>query len=498
MQQPAELDEEVTEAAKHADIDAWEAAVEQHLKVLRTGSDADVEASEDVTPDTARLRAEAILEEEMAEEAPTIDLGSRWYPLRPVIEQVAYLLDEHRYVVCPAGRRSGKSEIGKRRAARKAAGPKNVRDPWVVIGAPTLTQAKRIFWRDMKALIPPHLRRGKPQEVELTIPLYDGTDLTVTGMDEPARIEGRSITHILLDEYGNMKEKVWSEHVQGGLGDHKGSADFIGTPEGRNHYYNLYRYALESGDPEWAGHTWTSEQVLDAKEIESMKRRMDAITYRQEILASFETFSGAAYYCWSEKNEKRVEYNPAYPLILCFDFNVEPGVAAVIQETTEGTCVIGEVYIDRESNTDRVCDHIIKDWAIKHRGQVLLYGDATGGNRGTSKTSGSDWAIIKRRFGEVWSDVRRRVPPGNPRERARINSVNARLQNANGEAKLFVDPVAAPNVVKDFQGVMIDPKTQQIHKKLHPKLSHISDAIGYYIHRRWPIEGGGVMSRDAA
>ena len=76
----------------------------------------------------------------------------------------------------------------------------------------------------------------------------------------------------------------------------------------------------------------------------------------------------------------------------------------------------------------------------------------------------------------------------NPPERVRINAVNARLRNAAGAVPLMVDPVRAPHVQKDFEGVrLLVGGAGEIDKKADPNLSHLSDAIGYYIARRFPL-----------
>jgi hypothetical protein len=105
--------------------------------------------------------------------------------------------------------------------------------------------------------------------------------------------------------------------------------------------------------------------------------------------------------------------------VFCFDFNVEPGVAVVCQEMKLpnkriGTAAIGEVYIPRNSNTESVCKKLINDWR-EHRGYIYVYGDATGGARGSAKTEGSDWDIVKRTLRSHYGDrVIMKVPKHNP------------------------------------------------------------------------------------
>lgn len=428
-------------------------------------------------------------------------LTRRWKPLRPHPVQHELWHSSARFIVLPCGRRSGKSEIAKRKIVLAALNPySGYDDPNYFAAAPTRDQAKRIYWRDLKAMIPPSLMDGRPSETELTIRLLNGASLAVVGMDKPERIEGSPWNGGILDEYANMKPQAWPENVRPALSDRKGWCWLIGVPEGRNHYYELYKYALseESGD-EWAAFTWKSADILPENEIASARATLDELTFQQEYEASFISFEGRAYYPFLAETHTaplRSLYRPEAPLIFCFDFNVEPGVAAVCQELTlpnglEGTAVLGEVYIPKNSNTPAVCRRLIQDWG-RHQGTILCYGDATGGSRGSAKVAGSDWDLIKDEFRQAPFGGRTayRVPSANPPERARVNAVNSRLKSQNGDIRLMVDPQHAPHVVKDMEGViLLKGGSGEIDKKTDSNLSHISDAIGYYIESEFPIQG---------
>jgi hypothetical protein len=68
--------------------------------------------------------------------------------------------------------------------------------------------------------------------------------------------------------------------------------------------------------------------------------------------------------------------------------------------------------------------------------------------------------------------------------------VNSRLKNAAGQVRLLVDPIAAPHVMKDFEGVtVLDGGSGEIDKKRDLLLSHLTDAIGYYVHEKHPLGG---------
>lgn len=426
-------------------------------------------------------------------------------------KQSKFWLSTKRFNIVPGGRRTGKTAIAKRKIVKAAINERR-RNPWFVCGAPTHAQAKRIFWRDLRDMVPAWAvgPRGI-NESDLSITLFNSARISVLSMDVPSRAEGDFLCGIVLDEYGDMPEETWSAHVRPALADSQGWAILTGVPEGRNHYFDLFK---EAGNKEqdWDRHHWTTEEILPlylgpevaAKEIESAKADMDELTYQQEYKADFVTFQGRAYYSFNELNvAKNLPYNKHDDLIFCFDFNVSPGVAAVIQEydylMADGmclrSCVIGEVHIPDNSNTQVVCRKLIQDWG-SHEGYVYLYGDATGGLRGSAKLMGSDWDIIKQELKPTFGDrLKFRVPKGNPFERQRLNATNSRICTMKGQRKLIVDGAKAPYVVKDFEGVRIlEGSAGEIDKKIDPKLTHVSDAIGYYVHYKYPLAGHSTSS----
>lgn len=441
---------------------------------------------------------------------------ARLYPLRyhPVHDRLKR--SKARFRVVPAGRRSGKTELAKRKLIVSAIRNIGYTDANFFAGAPTRDQAKAIYWNDLKAMTPPELLAERPRESDLSIKFVTGATIFVLGMDKPERIEGRPWNGGVLDEYANMKEGVWGENVRPALSDRKGWCWLVGVPEGRNHYYRLNNYALSGEDDEWESFTWKSIDILDPKEVEAARRQLDPLVFEQEYEASFINFVGRAYYPFLESTHctRKLKYNPKATLFIGFDFNVDPGVAVIMQEQimpgqyergpdglldlskpVYGTGVIGEVWIPQNSNTPAVCRKIIDDWG-DHKGNVYCYGDATGGSRGTAKVDGSDWDIIKRDLSKHFGErVRLEVDKANPPERARVNAVNSRLRSGvdpkivgSGVIKLMVDPARAPHVVLDLEGVrLLEGGSGEIDKKIDPALTHISDGLGYYIAKRFPI-----------
>jgi hypothetical protein len=203
--------------------------------------------------------------------------------------------------------------------------------------------------------------------------------------------------------------------------------------------------------------------------------------------------------------KRRQLYDPLCDLILAFDFNTAPGVCSFIQESPKiGTRIIDEVYIPRGSNTPMVCAKVIQKYneyqaAVEkpeHRNirNIFCYGDATGGVGGSAKVEGSDWALIRKHLKPAFPGrIFFRVPEANPRERVRVNSVNSRLKAVDGTVRMYVDP-KCKYTVRDFEGVrLLEGGSGEIDKEHDKKLTHITDAIGYYIAQKFPIGAGRVI-----
>jgi hypothetical protein len=225
--------------------------------------------------------------------------------------QLAVFQSPARFTVLTAGRRFGKTNLATARAAAKAMDPRNERRKPVFVIAPVATQAKLLYWQPLIELLFPALDpRRPPQSNEGHIYLQNGVMIGVKGADRPDTLRGVGLWHAELDEFADMRPEVWESIIRPSLADVKGTAGFIGTPKGRNHFYDLW---IEAGGDgayrgqgmglradgtrppanEWGAFHYTSldNPFLDPVEIENARRTMAPSTFRQEFLASFETGS---------------------------------------------------------------------------------------------------------------------------------------------------------------------------------------------------------------
>src|SRR4051812_11053112 len=108
-------------------------------------------------------------------------LTPRWLPLRKHPVQHAYWTSPHRFNVVPAGRRSGKTERAKRKLVMRAIQGTLFTPARFFAAAPTRDQAKRIYWDDLKRMVPPKLTISVSEsDLMIRLPL---SELWVVGMD---------------------------------------------------------------------------------------------------------------------------------------------------------------------------------------------------------------------------------------------------------------------------------------------------------------------------
>lgn len=205
-------------------------------------------------------------------------------------KQLEVFTSTKRFKAVAAGRRFGKTRLAAWLLLIWGL-QNNKSDAWVFYVAPTFQQAKDVIWHTLKEL-------GKEviasvHENTGVITLINGCRIGLKGSDRPDTLRGVALAGCVIDEYADMKPFVFEQILRPALGDTKGPCLFIGTPKGRNHFYDLWQYANEKEDPEWEGFHFTSydNPFLDPKEIDNARKTMSSFAFRQEFLASFEAAS---------------------------------------------------------------------------------------------------------------------------------------------------------------------------------------------------------------
>jgi predicted phage terminase large subunit-like protein len=154
--------------------------------------------------------------------------------------------------------------------------------------APTQGQARDIMWQTLLELAHPIVTNAHINNLQ--IKLVNGATISLKGADRPETMRGVSLKFLVMDEYADMKPEVFEQILRPALADQKGGALFIGTPMGRNHFYDLYKYAELEDDESYEAWHFTSydNELLDPEEIDLAKKSMSSYAFRQEFMASFE------------------------------------------------------------------------------------------------------------------------------------------------------------------------------------------------------------------
>ena len=193
--------------------------------------------------------------------------------------------DSTRFKIVAAGRRTGKSRLA---AWMLIVNALQADRGHVFYVAPTQGQARDIMWQTLLELGNPVISNSHINNLQ--IKLVNGATISLKGADRPETMRGVSLKFLVLDEYADMKPDVFEQILRPALADQKGCAMFIGTPMGRNHFYELYKYAELDDDETYKAWHFTSydNPLLDPGEIDVAKKSMSSYAFRQEFMASFE------------------------------------------------------------------------------------------------------------------------------------------------------------------------------------------------------------------
>ena len=194
--------------------------------------------------------------------------------------------DPTRFKVIVAGRRCGKSRLSA--VALLVEGLKCPKGSAVMYVAPTQGQARQIIWDLLMDLGREVIASSHVNNMDIT--LVNGAKIYVRGSDRPDTLRGVSLTFLVLDEVADIKAETWEKVLRASLSDKKGSALFIGTPKGRNWFYDMYNLGLDGEDKDWKSWHFTTKDnpLIDPDEIEGARKTLSSFAFKQEYEASFD------------------------------------------------------------------------------------------------------------------------------------------------------------------------------------------------------------------
>ncbi len=236
-----------------------------------------------------------------------------------------------RFAVLVAHRRFGKTVAAVNDLIRDALtiDLPNVRVAYI---APYLSQSKAVAW-DYALEYTQDIPQIKVNHSELRIDFPNGARFRLFGADNYNAMRGLYFDAVVRDEMADFPASAWPTVIRPAIVDRKGRATIIGTPKGKNEFWEMYDYA--KNHPEWWCRMFKASEtdILDEDELEEAKRTMGEDRYEQEFECSFEAAIQGAYYAQEMKTATsdgrvtNVPYDPAVGVTTAWDLGIGDSTA---------------------------------------------------------------------------------------------------------------------------------------------------------------------------
>ena len=306
-------------------------------------------------------------------------------------------------------------------------------------------------------------------------------DIKIYVTNQAHKIVGSNYTWCYIDEIDVESKRNAEITVNKALGRLRGCDNaelfMTTTPEGFK-FAHEYLVTKASDDKVVVHGKTTDNPYLPESYIQSLRDNYDENLLKAYLEGQFCNLQkGNTYVFDRQENVQRCEYDKAQPIHCAWDFNVMPQCVCIIQEQSNhpNIKVIDEIALDADSSggvlTERMCQEIKRRYP---NSKYNAYPDATGAARHSSARF-SDIEIIRRNGFMV------HVRHINPLVVNRVNSMNNNLAKGN----MIIDP-KCKGLIRDLEQVVNKEGTRDIDKTTNKELTHLSDALGYYVDFKHP------------
>lgn len=200
---------------------------------------------------------------------------------------------------------------------------------------PTYRQGKRVIWEgiDEKGI---RLINYLPKEAitrinntEMKFELFNGSIVQIVGSENYDNLRGTNPKGVVFSEFAMHNPRIWIDVISPILVKNGGWAVFNTTPMGKNHAYDMWRFAEKSED--WYTKLLTIDDtgLINKKFIEDeLKEGKSEEIIQQEYYCSFAQGAEGAYYAKhlnrleNEGRVKIVPYEPHAPVDTYWDIGV--------------------------------------------------------------------------------------------------------------------------------------------------------------------------------
>jgi len=193
-------------------------------------------------------------------------------------------LSKFRFVVISAGRQSGKTHLSIFLIFLKASKKKDSINWWV---APTFPVA-RIAFRRLQKFLADNKIVHKVNKSDACITLKNGATIWFKSGDNENGLRGESVNFLVIDEMGFIKRETWTFALRGTITATNAQVVFIGTPKGKNLFYELWSLGNDSKETEYISFQFQSKDSIYFSDDEwDLVKKLPQRVFEQEYEAKF-------------------------------------------------------------------------------------------------------------------------------------------------------------------------------------------------------------------
>lgn len=343
----------------------------------------------------------------------------------------------------------------------------------------------------------------KYNKVDKIIKFKNGSEILFSQLDDPEKFKSLDLHWVEIEEASQVNDST----IKGLLGRLRN------TYRGENwqgFQYRLFGHTNPQPDKGWIwerfvenkSDNWrliqaptTNNIYLDNEYIAELKNQYDEEYYRINVLGEFGDYnSGLVVKGFTDDNIKKIKYCEDLPIHLTCDFNVDPMMWVIAHKDEECVYCFDEIVV--ENTTTLQCINEFMRRYPKKDAQIIINGDASGDNRST-QSEYTNYAIMRQELQRNgYTNFRFDLRPYNPPILNRVAAFNARVCNAEGKRRFFVDK-KCKYLLKNIKNLkykegttIIDTPTEHQIKQDRDKkfLSHIFDAISYLTEYYWRVK----------
>lgn len=277
---------------------------------------------------------------------PEITLPNNWIPRhyqRPVFDAFRSGI---RRAALLWSRRIGKDDFALHYTATQVM--QRVGNYWHML--PQSNQSRKAIWdavnphtgkKRIDEAFPPEIRANK-REQDMSIHFINGSTWQLVGSDSFDALLGSPPVGLVFSEYATADPRAWAM-LRPIVSENNGTAMFVSTPRGKNHFYKLCKMAQE--DPLWffsrvtalESGVFTEEMLAqERKELVNEYGPEEGIAlFNQEYNCDFSQPISGAYYAGiidqleTDGHILNIPYDPALPVTTSWDLGIGDATAII-------------------------------------------------------------------------------------------------------------------------------------------------------------------------